>query len=155
MRRRRITAMTMALAALALTAGVGGLGAGVPAMQGPDDAGFSPLFARRLDLGIQRLDQPADRTLTAAMQVVEEEVEFIASGTPYSYCLGSLCGGSTCLGSACVGSTCLGSGCLGSTCAGSACSGSTCLGSVCVGSKCLGSVCGSCPAEEPMRRART
>ena len=152
----RIAAGLTTAAFLALTAGVGGLGAHTRrhfAVEGP--AEFSPLFARRLDLGIERLDQPADRVFTVAMERVSQPADFIASGNPYSYCLGSLCGGSTCLGSACIGSTCLGSGCSGSTCAGSACLGSSCVGSVCIGSRCVGSVCSGCAIEPQRREARS
>jgi hypothetical protein len=136
----------MAAAILAMTAGVGGIGAHTRVRAAAEGGDFSPLFTRRLDIGIDRLDQPDDRRFTVALQIVNQPDEFIASGSPFSYCLGSLCAGSVCLGSACVGSTCLGSGCSGSTCTGSACLGSTCLGSVCLGSKCAGSACSACGA---------
>jgi hypothetical protein len=104
---------------------------------------FSPLFGNRLEIGVQRLDQPADR-VHAPVLMAAERVYIIASGTPQSYCIGSACIGSTCLGSACLGSGCIGSACSGSTCAGSGCLGSLCLGSLCIGSNCVGSACSSC-----------
>jgi hypothetical protein len=145
----RVAAAMLTVAVLGWTAGVGGFGGSAPPRAWQDEE-FSPLFARRLALASERLDEPHDGAVLTAGMRMEQPVDFIASGNPYSYCIGSVCLGSACLGSACLGSTCMGSGCSGSTCAGSACVGSTCLGSLCVGSRCLGSVCGSCSVTDPM-----
>ena len=117
--------------------------------------GFSPLFERRLVVGIQRMDAPAERVRVAELpRYYSDTVGTPASGNPLSgclgsaclgsVCLGSLCMGSKCLGSACISSGCLGSGCTGSGCAGSACIESGCVGSACIRSGCLGSACLSC-----------
>lgn len=119
---------------------------------------FSPLFERRLEVGIENLDDPADRVHMAILPPFQRDEppdgtipETPASGNPLSVCLGSACLGSLCLGSGCIASKCIGSacvtsgcatsGCLSSACAGSTCAGSACLGSVCFGSGCTGSVC--------------
>jgi len=142
---RRFATGTMIVAMLGLSAGLA-LGTMERPSWEAERAPFSPLFADRLAIGSNGLDQPAERvhpTLLAA-----QRVEIIASGTPVSYCIGSACLGSTCLGSVCIGSTCFGSACGNSGCAGSGCVGSTCLGSLCVGSKCVGSACSSCGLEK-------
>lgn len=124
---------------------------------------FSPLFPRRLEVGIRNMDRPAGRTYRAALSY-EEPVETPFSGNPASVCLGSGCYLSVCMGSACISSRCLGSvcvtsgcggsacvasgcggsGCVTSACGGSGCVGSGCAGSACVGSACYGSACNSC-----------
>src|SRR5262245_49809862 len=117
---RKVTpGMLVILMMLGTAAGIHG-STGRPARESTLDE-FSPLFADRLEIGARRLDQPAGRE--PAVLTASERVMIIASGTPFSYCLGSACLGSTCLGSACIGSTCLGSACSGSTCAGSVCGG--------------------------------
>lgn len=123
----------------------------------PPGDSFSPLFARRLEAGVQNMDRPTGRVRIAGRLVIADPVETPASANPISVCvvsgcalsicLGSGCIFSGCIGSACEGSACLGSTCIGSGCGGSACLGSVCLGSVCAGSGCLGSVCATCPAE--------
>lgn len=118
----------------------------------------SPLFARRLELGIGHLDAPEGRVQVAAlprMQIVETPLSL----NPVSFCVGSACLGSVCVGSACLlsncagsacgNSKCVGSGCLVSLCAGSACGTSACVGSVCLGSLCAGSACTQCGLETP------
>ena len=111
---------------------------------------YSPLFARRLSVGIEDMDPPDDRL--GAGIFLRDPVSTPASVNPGSLCLGSACLGSWCLGSACLNSGCLGSACfnsncLGSTCAGSMCGGSACVGSVCGGSACVASSCARCSPE--------
>ena len=124
-----------------------------PVVNGSEE--FSPLFARRLDVGIGRLDGPAGHVTVAHLGLYySDPLGTPASANPLSGCLGSgclgsvcfgsLCMGSKCLGSACISSGCLGSGCTGSGCAGSACIDSRCVGSACIQSGCLGSACLSC-----------
>jgi hypothetical protein len=145
--RRLATGTMMVVAMLGLSAGVARGTMGHPS-QAAETEPFSPLFAHRLAIGSDGLDQPAERVQPSLLAA--QRVEIIASGTPVSYCIGSVCIGSTCLGSACLGSTCFGSACGNSGCAGSVCVGSTCLGSACVGSKCVGSACSACGAEKPV-----
>ena len=111
---------------------------------------FSPLFARRLEVGKQNMDKPADRVSMAGLRMVDPVGSplsanpvstCLASGCFGSACLGSACLLSACIGSACANSKCVGSGCVVSICAGSACVTSGCVGSVCTGSACVGSVC--------------
>jgi hypothetical protein len=124
-----------------------------------DDGGFSPLFARRLEVGIRNMDKAPERVYMARLPLMLED----PLGTPFSgnpasacvgsacylsYCLGSACIGSRCLGSACITSACGGSSCVASACGGSACIGSGCGGSACVGSGCLGSACLKCDTFE-------
>jgi len=121
-----------------------------------EQPGFSPLYARRLAIGLENLDSPPGLIRTAHLEIVSRPVGTPASANPLSLCLGSMCLGSVCLGSACAGSSCLGSacsgsaclgsgcvasGCAGSVCTSSGCAGSACLGSACIGSACLSSVC--------------
>lgn len=135
----------------------------------PDPAeGFSPLFARRLEVGQQNMDKPSDRVYIAGALMVDPVgtplsanpiSTCLASGCFGSACLGSACLLSACLGSACANSKCVGSGCVVSLCAGSVCvtsgcvgsvcTGSACVGSVCVATACLGSACTKCVGEEP------
>jgi len=131
---------------------------------------FSPLFARRLEVGIQNMDRPPDKVYMAGFLMNDfGPVETPLSANPMSLCLGSGCFGSGCLGSACLASACFGSACAtskcvgsgcvvsvcggsacaGSTCVGSACVGSVCVGSTCVGTACVGSACVTCTATEP------
>ena len=98
--------------------------------------GFSPLFASRLEVGLQNMNKPADRVYVAGLMTDQDPV-----GTPLSANPASLCLGSGCLGSACLGSACILSGCFGSACASSKCVGSGCVVSICGGSACLTSVC--------------
>jgi len=111
------------------------------------EAGFSPLFARRLEVGVQNMDKTPDRVYTAHLPIYDEApVATPLSGNPVSVCLASGCYLSVCLGSACLNSRCLGSACLlsgcgGSACISSGCGGSSCIGSACGGSACIGSVC--------------
>lgn len=107
---------------------------------------FSPLFSRRLEVGVLNMDKPAERQYMARLEVFYRPFETPLSGNPLSVCLGSGCLGSLCLGSACLSSRCLGSacvasGCGGSTCIASGCGGSACIGSGCGGSACVGTVC--------------
>ncbi len=138
------------LAVIALVALLGSLRVHAFApREATDVAGeFSPLFARRLEVGIQSLDDEPDQVLTATLSPPYRRTDpgdpappSPASGNPFSVCLGSGCLGSLCLGSACVGSQCLGSACVSSSCLGSGCTVSACGGSVCVASTCVGSVC--------------
>ncbi|HKY34125.1 MAG TPA: hypothetical protein VJV23_16465 [Candidatus Polarisedimenticolia bacterium] len=116
------------------------------------DEPFSPLFERRLEVGLLNMDAPEGARLRAAL-IAGESGAIVFSGSITSWCLGSGCGGSACLGSACLGSTCLGSGCLDSKCVGSACGGSQCIGSLCGASQCLGSACTQCAGgEDQVRR---
>jgi hypothetical protein len=108
--------------------------------------GFSPLFGKRLEAGVQRMDGPPDLVQVAGLHLYEAEpITTIFSANPVSYCIGSACFKSACLGSACLYSQCFGSACTTSGCMGSLCGGSVCLGSVCLGSACLGSACNNCP----------
>ena len=124
-----------------------------------DDESFSPLFAKRLELGVRAMDRPGEAAFqVAAMERVLQPTETVLSFNPVSFCagsacLGSFCGGSACLlskcaGSACANSSCVGSGCAVSACVGSMCGTSLCVGSACVGSGCLGSACLNCSTEE-------
>ncbi|HEY3176677.1 MAG TPA: hypothetical protein VGK94_13060 [Candidatus Polarisedimenticolia bacterium] len=116
--------------------------------------GFSPLFSRRLEVGVRSMDQPPGSLRVAGGLVLSDPVETPASANPISVCVASGCALSVCLasgcilsgclGSVCESSVCLGSTCIGSGCAGSACVGSGCLGSVCLGSGCAGSACLRC-----------
>ncbi len=121
--------------------------ASVEADGGPP-APFSPLFERRLEVGMENLDRPAGSILIAHLDTLESaSVDSPLSANPVSGCLGSACSLSICLGSACLNSRCLGSGCLlsaclGSSCVTSGCGGSACVASTCGGSACVGSVCG-------------
>ena len=115
--------------------------------------GYSPLFARRLAVGIEDMDPPDDRL--GAGIFLRDPVSTPASANPVSLCLGSFCLGSWCLGSACVNSGCLGSACLnstcvGSTCVGTMCGGSACVGSICGGSACVASTCATCSPSRPL-----
>lgn len=124
-----------------------------------EPAVFSPLFARRLEVGLENMDRPRERVHVARLGLVHQDDDPVEGGIlsaqPFSFCLGSACYTSGCLGSACVGSGCLGSACTSSQCAGSTCFGSvcgasgclgsTCLGSACLGSVCVGSACLNCP----------
>jgi hypothetical protein len=125
----------------------------------PRDAGsWSPLFARRLELGVGAMDRVQAPDVRMAYQIVNQPDETVLSLNPVSFCagsacLGSFCGGSACLlskcmGSACANSTCVGSGCAVSACVGSACGTSLCVGSVCLGSACVGSSCLTCATGE-------
>ncbi|HEY3176676.1 MAG TPA: hypothetical protein VGK94_13055 [Candidatus Polarisedimenticolia bacterium] len=114
-----------------------------PGPLGGADA-FSPLFARRLEVGISGMDRPAEPARVARLHLYEDDVDLIFSATPISYCIGSACLESMCIGSACVKSYCVGSVCGASACTGSACGGSACIGSACIGSGCLGSACTQC-----------
>jgi len=111
---------------------------------------FSPLFARRLEVGQRNMDKPSDHVYMAGFRMVDHfgtpmsanpVSACLASGCFGSACLGSACLLSACFGSACTNSKCVGSGCVVSVCAGSACVTSGCVGSVCTGSACVGSVC--------------
>ncbi len=108
---------------------------------------FSPLFARRLEVGLQNMDKQPDRVYVAHLPIYDQDpVATPLSGNPVSVCLASGCYLSVCLGSACLNSRCLGSACLTSGCGGSACitsgcGGSACIGSACGGSACIGSIC--------------
>jgi len=145
--------------------------AGRPATTAAGEAdAFSPLFARRLEVGQQNMDKPSNRVFMAGMRyTVGEPVGTPLSANPVSTCLASGCFGSACLGSACLlsacigsacaNSKCVGSGCIVSVCGGSACvtsgcvgsvcTGSACVGSVCVATACLGSACTQCSGPEP------
>jgi hypothetical protein len=132
--------------------------ASVPRPPREETVDDSPLFARRLEVGIGHLDAPEGRIQLAALPRVQI-VESPLSLNPVSFCvgsacLGSICAGSACLlsncaGSACGNSKCIGSGCAVSLCAGSACGTSACVGSVCLGSFCVGSACTQCGLETP------
>lgn len=134
------------------------MGAREAAPAGAGDAPYSPLFARRLELGIGAMDRGEEPVYQAALQIYDRSVETVLSLNPVSFCagsacLGSFCGGSACLlskcaGSACANSTCVGSGCAVSACMGSACGASLCVGSGCLGSACVGSACLTCPMNE-------
>ena len=124
----------------------------------PHDESFSPLFARRLELGVRALDRTGEAVFqTAAMPRVMQPTETVLSLNPVSFCagsacLGSFCGGSACLlskcaGSACANSSCFGSGCVVSACVGSTCGTSLCVGSACLGTACVGSACLNCATE--------
>jgi len=107
---------------------------------------FSPLFSRRLEVGVRNMDKPAERSYVARLEVQTRPLGTPLSGNPLSVCIGSGCLGSVCLGSACLSSRCLGSACIasgcgGSTCIASGCGGSACIGSGCGGSACVGTVC--------------
>jgi len=126
-------------------------------------AGFSPLFARRLEVGLQNMDKTPDRVYVAHLPIYDQEPVAtplsgnplsmcLASGCYLSICIGSACLNSRCLGSACITSGCGGSACITSGCGGSACIGSACGGSACVGSICLGSACVNCPPGEGTSR---
>ncbi len=153
--RRHSTARRAAASILALVALVWHAQAGVPPSR-EESPEFSPLYARRLAVGLANLDSSPGLIRTAHLEITMRPVSTPLSGNPLSLCIGSACLGSVCLGSACAGSTCLGSacsasactgsgcvasGCAGSACANSACAGSLCLGSACLGSACLGSAC--------------
>jgi len=140
---------------------LGGLGIEATATipeEGPAEE-FSPLFARRLEVGLRNMDKPPDRVYLARLGPMHRDVATPASGNPISACLGSACFMSVCIGSACFSSTCFGSacfssncggsGCITSGCVGSTCVGSGCAGSVCVGSICFGSACLNCPDPGP------
>ena len=135
------------------------------------DQKFSPLFAKRLEVGVQNMDKQAGKVYMAGflMDDFSQPLETPLSANPVSLCLASGCFGSGCLGSACLLSACIGSACATSkcvgsgcvvsicagsacttsTCGGSVCAGSVCVGSVCVGTACLGSACVSCPNAGP------
>ena len=152
--------LPIACAALMLAHGSGGSTYAVALRESGSRAGeFSPLFSRRLEVGVRDMDAPADRAMTVAWErALRDPLATPLSGNPVSACLGSACTLSYCLGSACLSSRCLGSACMVSACGGSACitsacGGSGCLGSVCGGSLCVGSVCASlcagCGAPDP------
>jgi hypothetical protein len=153
---RRVAWGVALLIALAAALRVDASIPGEPETQPP--AEFSPLFSRRLEVGIHHLDAPPGRLQVAALARMYEEYNPL-SLNPTSFCagsacLGSFCGGSMCLlsncaGSACGNSKCVGSGCGVSLCGGSACTGSVCLGSLCLGSACAGSACLGCATQEP------
>jgi hypothetical protein len=113
----------------------------------PASEPFSPLFARRLEVGIAGMDRPDEDRIAAGRPFAEiDPVATPLSANPVSFCVASACMASFCLGSACMASKCLGSACLNSGCGGSACvvslcGGSACAASVCGGSACLGSAC--------------
>ncbi|HKY34126.1 MAG TPA: hypothetical protein VJV23_16470 [Candidatus Polarisedimenticolia bacterium] len=130
------------LPALLLLASAPVVRAVAPAEPPPEEGSFSPLFERRLEVGLLGLDPPPDRTYVASLQIHNRPLETPVSGNPASFCVGSGCLGSFCAGSLCLISNCAGSLCLNSKCAGSACGTSLCGGSVCGTSACLGSVCG-------------
>jgi hypothetical protein len=123
-----------------------------------EEAAWSPLFERRLQLGVQGMDEVKETPPLLALQRYYQPDQTVLSLNPVSFCagsacLGSFCGGSACLlskcaGSACVNSSCAGSGCAVSACLGSACATSLCVGSGCVGSGCVGSACLTCGAVE-------
>jgi hypothetical protein len=148
--RRHITARRGAALVLALLALVWHAQAGVPPSR-EETPEFSPLYARRLAVGLEALDSPPGLIRTAHLEIMSRPLATPASANPLSICLVSGCAGSICLGSACAGSVCLGSACatsscggsacVNSGCGGSACATSGCAGSVCLGSGCLGSVC--------------
>jgi hypothetical protein len=115
---------------------------------------WSPLYERRLEVGIIAMDHPAPERLAGMAPFGRRDpVATPLSGNPVSFCVGSACSASFCVGSAClasrcVGSACLtsacgGSGCVVSLCGGSACAASVCGGSACLGSACAGSACGT------------
>jgi hypothetical protein len=144
------------IAAVSLIVLMGGwqVQATAPTSPGTDPE-FSPLFERRLAVGLENMDKPPERVFVARQELLDrEELATPLSGSPLSICIGSaclvsICLGSVCLNSRCLGSTCIVSGCGGSACvtsgcAGSACVTSACAGSVCVGSVCLGSACLRC-----------
>jgi hypothetical protein len=128
------------------------------------DASWSPLYERRLEIGVQQMDRAGEPALRASLQLYHQPEEMVLSLNPISFCagsacLGSFCGGSACLlskcaGSACANSTCVGSGCAVSACLGSSCGGSLCLGSGCLGSGCVGSACLTCGAEDGTQACR-
>jgi len=148
--RCHFTMRRAAASILALVALVWHVQADVPPLR-DELPEFSPLYARRLAVGLENLDSPPGLIRTAHLEIVLRPVSTPVSGNPLSLCLGSACLGSVCFGSACAGSACLGSacsssactgsGCVASGCAGSVCSSSGCAGSVCMGSACFGSVC--------------
>ena len=124
-----------------------------------DDESFSPLFARRLELGVRAMDRTGETAFqTATMPRVLQPTETVLSLNPVSFCaasacLGSFCGGSACLlskcaGSACANSTCFGNDCVVSACVGSTCGTSLCVGSACLGTACVGSACLNCATQE-------
>ena len=138
--RRHFTLRRAAASILALVALVWHVQADVPPLR-EELPEFSPLYARRLVVGLENLDSPPGLIRTAHLEIVLRPVGTPASANPLSLCLASGCGGSICFGSACAGSICLGSACAASSCAGSACTSSGCAGSACAGSMCAGSVC--------------
>ncbi len=130
-----------------LAAGTLSVRAHIPRSSSSGDP-FSPLYARRLEVGIINMDPPAGLLIAGGRPYARRDpVVTPLSGNPISFCLGSacagsFCGGSACLSSKCFGSACFNSGCGGSACVVSLCGGSACASSVCGGSACLGSVCG-------------
>lgn len=146
---RRLIAAT-AVSILVFSAFVWHARADAPPLRDEEPA-FSPLYARRLEIGLENLDSPPGLIRTVHLEIVSRPVGTPASANPLSLCLGSMClgsvcfgsacAGSSCLASACSGSSCLGSGCVASGCAGSVCTSSGCVGSACLGSACIGSAC--------------
>ena len=138
--QRRSTVRTFAALAVAFCVLAWQVQAGVGRTHDESPA-FSPLYERRLEIGLENLESPPGLIRTAHLERVNRPVETPASANPLSVCLASGCLGSVCFGSACAGSACFGSACSGSTCGGSGCSGSACGGSACVNSGCAGSAC--------------
>ena len=138
--QRRIAARRVAASVLALVALVWHVRADVPRSR-EELPEFSPLYERRLAVGLENLDSPPGSIRIAHLEIVGRPVETPLSANPLSLCIASGCVGSVCLGSACAGSTCLGSACSSSACTGSACVASGCAGSVCTSSGCAGSAC--------------
>ncbi|MGH9870736.1 MAG: hypothetical protein ACREAA_21575 [Candidatus Polarisedimenticolia bacterium] len=141
MRWRRVIAAALVAS---LAGGVLHVDAFVPKEREADDDLFSPLFARRLEVGVGGLDGPRDTVQVARLQRMQaDKVLTPLSFNPVSACLGSLCLGSACISSFCLGSACINSKCLGSGCVASVCGGSGCAMSVCGGSACAVSACAS------------